>query len=249
MARSRSQSGDPRSGLLLYGRHHCLRSWARGMRVLPRYQQAVTDDVRRPVDLLREDSAKLQHLIFDKEGHDFGEANLFFLALSKARNFLALNQKLAVRRPNVSQRSRGMTHNADWFAGGNEGLDQLDGVVVFGEIPHRAMAARIEDRVEVSLPHAVEANGLAEVRFRGRILFEADGEVGAKFRLVALGIEQRSSTLGRCERDLNASILEGVVRSCKLFKPECRASVPTALAGSSRTGRKCRRPSSCHWVR
>jgi len=77
------------------------------MRVLPRYQQAVTDDVRRPVDLLREDSAKLQHLIFDKEGHDFGEANLFFLALSKARNFLALNQKLAVRRPNVSQRSRG----------------------------------------------------------------------------------------------------------------------------------------------
>ena len=72
-------------------------------------------------------------------------------------------------------------------------------MLVFGEIPHRAMAARIEDRVEVSLPHAVEANGLAELRFRGRIFLEAEGEVGAKFRLVALGVQRWLSALGRCE--------------------------------------------------
>ena len=49
--------------------------------------------------------------------------------------------------------------NLQWSADGNEGLDQLDGVPVFGEIPHLAMAARIKDRVEVDRPHAVEPNG------------------------------------------------------------------------------------------
>ena len=117
--RLRSPSGD-RFGPLLYRRHQRLRSWARGMRVLARYQQAVTDDVRRPVRLLREDSAKLQHFIFDKEGHDFGEADCFFLAVGEAGDFLALDQKLAIRGPNVPQRSGGMAHDADWFAGGDE---------------------------------------------------------------------------------------------------------------------------------
>jgi hypothetical protein len=44
-------------------------------------QQSVADDVNLPVGLLREDGAQFQHLIFDKEGHDFGEADLFFLAV------------------------------------------------------------------------------------------------------------------------------------------------------------------------
>jgi hypothetical protein len=62
----------------------------------------------------------------------------------------------------VTQRARGMTHDGDWLAGSKEGLDQLDGVLVFGEIPHRAMAARVEDGVEVFLLDAVKANGLVE---------------------------------------------------------------------------------------
>ena len=50
------------------------------------------------------------------------------------------------------------------LAGGKEGLDQLGGMLVFGEIPHRAVAARVEDGVEVFLPDAVEANGLVELQ-------------------------------------------------------------------------------------
>jgi hypothetical protein len=50
----RSAGGDRRFGLLRHQRHQSLRGGARRMRVLPRDQQAVTDDVRRPVRGLRE---------------------------------------------------------------------------------------------------------------------------------------------------------------------------------------------------
>ena len=53
------------------------------MRVLSCDQHAVADHMNLPVGLLREDGAQFQHLIFDKEGHDFGEADLFFLTLVK----------------------------------------------------------------------------------------------------------------------------------------------------------------------
>jgi hypothetical protein len=36
----------------------------------------------------------------------------------------------AVWRLDVTQRPRGMTHDAGWLGGGNEGLDQLDGMLV-----------------------------------------------------------------------------------------------------------------------
>jgi hypothetical protein len=70
------------------------------------------------------------------------------------------------------------------------------------------MAARVEDGVEVFLPHAVKAKGRAEVRFRGPILLEAEGEVSAKFRFVTFGIKRRLSALWRCECDFDAGILE-----------------------------------------
>ena len=112
----------------------------------------------------------------------------------------------------------------DWFAGGNEGLDQLDGVLVFGEIPHRAVAARVEDGVEVFLLDAVKANGLVELSFRSRVLLEPERKVGAEVGFVALGVKRRSSALRRRERDLNAGVLENVVGSCELFEPEARLS-------------------------
>src|SRR5580700_8789708 len=133
------------------------------MWVLSRDQQTVADDVNRPVGLLREGRAQFQHLIFDKKGHYFGEADGFFLAVGKAGHFLALNRNLAVRRLDVTQRTRGMTHDGDWLTGGQERPDQLDGVLILGEIPHWAVAARVEDGVEVFLPDAIEANGLVEL--------------------------------------------------------------------------------------
>src|ERR1700676_2139613 len=96
-----------------------------------------------------------------------------------------------------------MAHDADWLAGGNEGLDQLDGVLVLGEIPHRAVSARVEDGVEVSLPDAVKANGLVELRFRSRVFLEPERKVSAGIGFVGLRIKRRSSPLWRRECDLN----------------------------------------------
>jgi hypothetical protein len=40
------------------------------------------------------------------------------------------------------------------------------------------------------------------------VLFEPPGDVGLEVRLVALGIERRSTALGRCEGDLRPGVLE-----------------------------------------
>ena len=90
------------------------------MGILSRDQQAVTDNMRCPVRRLREDGAEFQHLILDKKGHDLGKADFFLLALGKACDFLALNHRLAVGRLDVTQCSRGMAHDADGLAGGQE---------------------------------------------------------------------------------------------------------------------------------
>jgi hypothetical protein len=58
------------------------------------------------------------------------------------------------------------------------------------------VAAGVEDGVEVLLPYRLEANGLVELSFRGDILFEPDRKVSPEFRLVALGVERRTTALG-----------------------------------------------------
>src|SRR5208282_5967000 len=118
------------------------------------------------------------------------------------------------------QRPRGMAHDADWLAGSNEGLDQFDGMLVFGEIPHRAMATGVEDGVEVFLLDAAEANGLIELSFRSSVLLEPEREISTGFGFVTLGIERRPAAFGGCERDLDAGVLENVVGGCEFFKPE-----------------------------
>src|ERR1700722_770626 len=86
------------------------------------------------------------------------------------------------------------------------------------------MAARVEEGVEVLLLDAAEEKGLIELSLRGCVLLEADREISTGFGFVALGIERRSAALWRCERDLDAGVLENVVRGCELFEPEARLS-------------------------
>jgi hypothetical protein len=104
--------------------------------------------------------------------------------------------------------------------GGNERLDQFDRVLVFGEIPHRAVAAGVEDRVEVFLPDALKAKGLVELSFRRRVLLEPARKVGAEFGFVALGVERRPAALRGRQRDRSPSVLENIVGRSKLLEPE-----------------------------
>ena len=103
-------------------------------------------------------------------------------------------------------------------------LDQFDGMLVFSEIPHRAMAAWVEDGVEVFLLDAVEANGLFKLSFRSRVLLEPAREIGTGCGFIALGIERWKAAIRGCERDLDAGVLENVVGGCELFEPESRLS-------------------------
>src|SRR5271154_2318119 len=89
-------------------------------------------------------------------------------------------------------------------------------------------AFRIKDGVEVFLPDALEANGLVELSFRGRVLLEPSRKVGAEFGFVALGVERRPAALRGRERDLGSSVLENVVGGSELFEPE--AGLATRVA-------------------
>src|SRR6516164_6712742 len=90
------------------------------------------------------------------------------------------------------------------------------------------MAARIEDGVVVFLSDAVETQRLVELSFGVRVLLEPTRDVGLKAGVLALGIERRASTLGRCEGDLGAGIFEHVVRRGHLLQPE--ASLTAGVA-------------------
>src|ERR1700684_3747369 len=108
-----------------------------------------------------------------------------------------------------------MAHDANRLARRKEGLDELDRSPVLGQIRHWPMTARIEHGVELFLPDAVNAHGLVELRFRGRVLLETQREISAEFGFVALGVKRRPSTLRGCEPDLGPDLCKGVVGSCE----------------------------------
>src|SRR6516225_2805750 len=106
------------------------------------------------------------------------------------------------------------------LSGGKEGLDQPNRIGVFGQIPHWAVAARIEDSVVVLLFHTVEAQRLIKLALRLRVLLEATGDVRLEAWILALGIERRPTALGRGQSDLRARVLKLIIRRSQLLQPE-----------------------------
>ena len=82
------------------------------------------------------------------------------------------------------------------------------------------MATGVEDGIVVFLLDAIEAHRLVQLGVGGGVLFEPTGEVGLEVRLVALGIERRAPALGGSEGDLDARILEDIVRRRQFLEPE-----------------------------
>src|SRR5262245_23817115 len=114
---------------------------------------------------------------------------------------------------------------------GEERFDQLYGIGVLGQIPQWAMAARIEDSVVVLLFYILQAQRLIKLGLRLRILLEATGEVRLEARILALGIERRTTALGRGQSDLHACILELIIRRSQLLQPEAGCSTGVAELG------------------
>jgi hypothetical protein len=121
-----------------------------------------------------------------------------------------------------------MADQCDRLAGSNHRLEQPDRVLILSQIPHRAVAAGVENGVEVLGLDAVEAKCHRELRFRVRIGFEPVRKVGLKVWLVALRIERRLAALWRGEHDLGAGFLERVVGGGELLEPEARLTAGVA---------------------
>ena len=111
-----------------------------------------------------------------------------------------------------------MAHYADRLTGGKEGLDQLDGVLVVGEIPHRTVAAWIKDGVEeVFAPDVVgpertwplvllvSLEKLQPVFSRGRITsrFARPAGKGVDRRFSYRGYANGAVSLGQIAAELN----------------------------------------------
>jgi hypothetical protein len=121
---------------------------------------------------------------------------------------------------NMAQRSGGVAYQRDILACGQERLDQLYRILVFGDIPHRTVTTRIEDGVIVFLLYSIQAHSFAELGLSVGILFKSTSDVGLEVRLVALEIEWRTTALRRREGNLGARILKNVVRRGKLLQPK-----------------------------
>ena len=123
-----------------------------------------------------------------------------------------------------------MADHSEGLAGGHEGFQQLDRVLVFGEIPHRPMATGIENGIEILLLDAVEAKRRGELCIRGRIGFEPAGQIGLEVRLVTLRIERRLTAFRRGEHDLGARVLEHKygAASSSSQKPVLRPVLPSS---------------------
>src|SRR5215475_3423723 len=173
-----------------------------------------------PVLDLGVSGAEAEQFVLDQERHDLGEADIRLLTVGEPGYLLSLDQRLAGGGLYVPQNAGSMADQRHGLAGGEEGLDQLDGIGVFGQVPHRAVAARIEDGVVVLLFHAIEAHRPIELALRVRVLLEATGDVRLEARILALGIERRTTALGRSQSDLRARVLKFIVGRGQLLQPE-----------------------------
>src|SRR5215471_79289 len=158
--------------LLVQSLEQKLGSRARRGRVLAGNQLAVLDRVNAPVLDLGEDCAEAHELVLDEEGYHLRQAHVFFLAIGEAGHMLAVDERLGSRGLDMAQRAGGVADQGDELACGEEGFDQLDRILVFREVPHRTVAAWIEDGIVVFLFYAVETQRLVELSFGVRVLLE-----------------------------------------------------------------------------
>src|SRR5215831_8443554 len=217
--------------LFVHALHQKLRSRARRGWVLAGNQLAVLDRVNAPVLDLGEDCTEAEQLVLDEEGHNLREPHVFFLTVGEPGHLLALDQRLARGSLYVPQGAGCVADQRHELSGSKKRFDQFNGIGVFGQIPQWAVAARIEDRVVVLLFYTVEAHRLIELALRVRVLLKATGKVRLEARILALGIEWRTTALGRGQSDLHTRILKLIIRRSQLLQPEAGRSTGVAELG------------------
>jgi hypothetical protein len=164
-----------------------LRGGARRGWVLTGDQQAVGDDCTPQSPVVEKWAPFALSSSSTRKGTTRVSPTASSSVLVKPVTFLPLHQGPSLRRLYVAQRARCVTNEGDGLVGGQESLNQLDRVLVLGQVPHWAMTAGIEDGVEILWLDAVEADRRGKLRLCCGIGLEPMREVVWKFGSLLFG--------------------------------------------------------------
>src|SRR4249919_1942729 len=120
---------------------------------------AVDNRQTLPVVDFLESTTEALELVLEKERHDLRQLHRLFLRIGESRNPLSLDDRLALVL-NVAKHGGGVANRGNGLAAVVEALDQFDRDRVFREIPHGAMAARVEDGVVIFRRYRVQPMGI-----------------------------------------------------------------------------------------
>lgn len=107
--------------------------------------------MRRPIGTLGIDSSLSLELVFDQERDYVGEMHGGFLGIREAGDFLSGDQRRSGWRLYMTESARRVAYKCDVLTRCEKRLNQCDRVLVFREIPHRTVTARVENRIELCL--------------------------------------------------------------------------------------------------
>ena len=154
-----------------------------------------TIEKRLPVARLSRKRPETQQFVFNEERHYLGELHFFLFAVGKAGHPLSLYERLALVS-DMAERTGRVADQRDWLAGVVKGLEQGDGIGIFGQIPHRAVSTRIENRIKIFRFHGRELHRVSKRMLCGFIFLETRCCGRLIFRQIALRIERWLAALG-----------------------------------------------------
>lgn len=179
-------------------------------RVLSSDNLSINRQLLSPVVSLDVLSTNTLDLIFEKDGHGAGQLDSLLLRVAETGSLAALEERLTIDL-DVDKDNGAVAHCGDGLAGLVELLDELDGGLVVDEVEHGAVAAGVEDGVELG--------GLAEELLEGGGLLpdllllveELYGLLVALEHLDGGLVEGGFAAGGRGDSDLDALVDEVIV--------------------------------------
>ena len=104
-----------------------------------------------------------------------------------------------------------MAHGTNRFSPGPEGLDEANGLGIVDQVPERAVAARVEDGIEVARRHRLQFHALSELLRGLGVSVESLRGLGQERLPSTPWVARRLPTLGRRDGDDTARVLENEV--------------------------------------
>jgi hypothetical protein len=124
---------------------------------------AVHHHVRLKVSGFGINAAVTAEHVFDEKRRRLREANRLFFGIAEARDFLAINQRRAVRGLDIAQGARRVANGSHRLVRRAHALDQTNGSTVLCKVPQRAVTPRVEHCLMVGRGNGGELDGMGEL--------------------------------------------------------------------------------------